>query len=188
MFVFFTGETVMATTVREELRQMWWLVLLKGITTLFLGILFITAPGTTLEVMVVFLGVYWLVDGMLSFVEMFVGESDIHWGWLVLKGILGILAGLFVLRHPIYSSVLVPATLVVILGIQGVIMGIIGIIQGIQGDGAPSMILGILHLLFGGILLARPAFGVAAFPFALGALGLVGGIVLIVNAFRLRSL
>jgi uncharacterized membrane protein HdeD (DUF308 family) len=178
----------MDTTLRKELREVWWLVLLKGIAALLLGLLLVTAPESTLALLVVFLGAYWFVDGIFSLVEIFVGESEIHWGWLLLRAILGVLAGLLVLRHPLYSSLLVPTVLVVILGMEGVLMGIISMIQGFKGDGAPAVILGILHILFGIILLANPMFGVAALSFVLGALGIVGGIILIVNAFRLRSL
>jgi uncharacterized membrane protein HdeD (DUF308 family) len=53
-------------------------------------------------------GFYWLFQGVLSLVQVFVDRS-IPWIWSLLTGIVGILAGLFVLRHPQLSWVLAAA-------------------------------------------------------------------------------
>jgi uncharacterized membrane protein HdeD (DUF308 family) len=41
------------------------------ITTIILGILFISQPAGTLAVIVVFLGVYWLIEGIFSLIRIF---------------------------------------------------------------------------------------------------------------------
>jgi uncharacterized membrane protein HdeD (DUF308 family) len=104
------------------------------------------------------------------------------------EGILEILAGLVVLRHPLYSAILVPTMIVIIIGIDGLLMGLISLFQGFKGGGASAVIGGILHILFGIILLSRPIIGAAVLPFTLGILGVIGGIILIVNSFQIRKL
>ena len=63
--------------------------------------------------------------------QVFVDRS-IPWIWSLLTGIVGILAGLFVLRHPLVAALTVPTLIVIILGVQGLIMGILEIISGFK--------------------------------------------------------
>ena len=163
----------------------WWLVLLEGIISVILGLFLLTAPGITLLFLVQVLGFFWLVGGIFRIVSIFIDSS--LWGWKLVGGILGILAGIVVLRHPLWSTILVPAVIVIIIGIQGLIQGILGLIVAFQGGGWGAGILGVLSIVFGIILLINPLLGAVVFPIVLGALMLVGGIVAIVGAFRLRS-
>jgi uncharacterized membrane protein HdeD (DUF308 family) len=109
------------------------------------------------------------------------------WGWNLFAGIIGILAGILILNHPLLSPFLVGGVLIIVLGIQGLIFGVIEIIQAFQGGGWGVGILGVLSILFGIILLGNVAIGAAVLPFVLGFLGIVGGIVALVYAFRVRS-
>ena len=49
---------------------------------------------------------------------MFVDRS-VPWIWSLLIGILGIVAAILVLNHPLFAAVLLPATLVLYLGVLG---------------------------------------------------------------------
>jgi uncharacterized membrane protein HdeD (DUF308 family) len=166
---------------------LWWVVLLEGIAILILGILLLIAPGMTTLVLVQFVGIYWLVSGIFSIVEIFVGDKRTHWGWLLFFGILGILAGLVVLRHPLASAILIPTFIVIYLGITGIIMGITSLIHGFQGRGGWAIVLGIVDILIGLVLLFRPLYGAVLLPIFVGALAIIGGILLIVFSFRIRS-
>jgi uncharacterized membrane protein HdeD (DUF308 family) len=131
------------------------------------------------------LGFFWLLGGIFRIVSIFIDSSS--WGWKLVGGVLGVLAGILVLQHPLWSTILVPAVIVIIIGIQGLIQGVLGLILAFQGGGWGVGILGVLSIIFGLILVINPLLGAAVFPIVLGALMLVGGIVAIVGAFRLRS-
>jgi uncharacterized membrane protein HdeD (DUF308 family) len=96
----------------------WWVFLLKGIAAILFGILLLTAPAATIVAITVFLGFYWLFTGVLELVRMFVDRS-VPWIGSLLIGILGIVAGILVLNHPLFAAVLLPATLVLYLGVLG---------------------------------------------------------------------
>ena len=100
---------------------------------------------------------------------------------------MGILAGLFVLRHPLVAALTVPTLIVIILGVQGLIMGLLEIISGFKGGGLDSFILGAINLLVGLLLLSSPLAAALAVPFVFGVLLLVQGIGLIIWAFRVRG-
>ena len=101
--------------------NIWWLFLLQGIAGILLGAMLVSAPGTTVVALVTFLGFYWLFTGVLSLVQAFVDRSS-PWIWSLLSGILGIAAGMLVLRHPLLAAVTVPTLIVIILGVEALIM------------------------------------------------------------------
>jgi uncharacterized membrane protein HdeD (DUF308 family) len=178
----------MTVSVSDRLPSNWWLALLEGIAALILGVLLIAAPKSTVTTIVLFIGIFWLVDGILSFIRIFVRDTDTHWGWLLLRGLLGIIAGILVLRHPLVSAVVLPATLVVILGVEGLIIGVIGLIQAFKGGGWGAGVLALVNILFGIILLSSPMFAVFLLPYVFGFFAIIGGIMLIIFAFRIRRL
>ncbi len=177
----------MATATVEPARSnIWWIFLLQGIAAILLGLMLLTAPGATLLGLVTFLGFYWLITGVLALVGVFVDRST-PWIWSLIVGIVGILAGLFVLNHPLLAAVTVPTVLVIILGVQGVIMGAIEIIGGFMGGGIGAFILGAINVLIGLLLLGSPGAAALAVPLVFGILLLVQGVGLLGWAFRVRG-
>lgn len=181
----------MNTTWSSQAAQMisrgspWWLILLEGIAAVIIGIFLLISPGMTTLVLVQFLGFYWLFSGVLSLVGLFVDRTS--WGWKLCAGILGIIAGLIVIRHPLWSAVLIPTTLVLILGILGLVEGIVKIVQAFKGGGGGMAVLGILSFLFGIFLLFAPLMAALALVIVLGIFAIIGGIAAIVLAFRTRN-
>jgi uncharacterized membrane protein HdeD (DUF308 family) len=170
----------------EGMDSPWWLVLLEGIAAAIIGLFLLTAPGATLFVLVQVLGIFWLVGGIFRTVSIFIDTS--LWGWKLVGGVLGILAGIVVLQHPLWSSVLVPAIYLIILGIQGLISGGVSLVLAFSGGGWGAGILGALSIVFGLVLLFNVWIGVAVLPYILGAVGIVGGGLAIAVAFAMRSM
>lgn len=166
-------------------RVPWWVILLQGVSALILGVLLLLEPKATAVVLIQFLGIWWLVGGIFDIIGMFLDHSA--WGWKLISGIIGIIAGIAILNHPLWATVLVPTTLVWLLGIGGVVIGILNLIRAFQGGGWGTGILGILSILFGVYLMTNPLAGALALPIVLGVFGVVGGIAAIVMSFRQRS-
>jgi uncharacterized membrane protein HdeD (DUF308 family) len=165
----------------------WWLVLIEGILSLIFGLLLITEPAITSVFLVTVLGFYWLIRGFSSIIQIFVGGSGVHWGWLLFSGILGIIAGLAVLRHPLYATVLVGNVLIIIVAIQGLIMGFIGLFQAFSGAGWGVGILAALSVIISILLLSNVFLLTLYLPFVIAGFLIVGGIVAIVFSFRMRN-
>ena len=163
----------------------WWLILLQGIAALVVGVLLITQPSVTILTLVVFLGVYWLVGGVFDLVGIFIDRTQ--WGWKLFTGLLGIAAGLLIVRNPLWAGIAVPTTLVWLLGSIGVIVGVARIIRALMGAGWGAGILGVVSIVLGVILLTRPLFSLSVLVYLAGFWAIVGGIAAIVAAFRLRG-
>ena len=164
----------------------WWVVLVEGIFALIFGLLLITAPGTMSVFLVTVLGFYWLIRGIFSIIEIFIPNTGIHWGWLLFIGILGIIAGVVVLRNLVYATAVVGTFIIVFLAVDGLIMGIMGLIRAFTGGGWGPGILGILTIIIAIFLFTNLLGAVLALPIVLGAFLIVGGIVAIFYSFRIR--
>ena len=170
----------------ETERSPWWLILMAGVLNLIVGILLLANPGKTAIALVWVLGLYWFVQGIFVLVAMFLDHSA--WGWKLFMGVLGILAGIVVMRHPIASALVVPSILVLLLGIQGLVSGGISLVLAFRGGGWGAGILGALSILFGIILILKYAnlTTVLTFIWIVAILAIAGGIAQIVVAFQQR--
>ena len=132
-----------------------------------------------------FVGLQWLISGIFLLVNIFVDKA--LWGWKLIAGILGILAGLSVFQHPLWSTVLLPTVLVIFLGITGLLIGFISLIAAFKGGGWAAGILGILSILFGLLLLGSPLIAAFTLPFLYGIIELVVGIGAIIASIRRKN-
>lgn len=175
-----------AATAQKDHSDIWWVFLLEGIAAIIFGILLITQPAATLVALVVFLGFYWLFVGVLELVRMFVDRS-VPWYWSLLIGVLGIIAGIIVLRHPIFAAVVLPTAIVVWLGVIGLVIGVLAMIGAFTGGGVASFIFGLINFVIGLLLLGSPIVAAIAVPLVFGILLLIEGVILIIYAFRVRA-
>jgi uncharacterized membrane protein HdeD (DUF308 family) len=162
----------------------WWLVLLQGIVALILGIVLLVWPGVTLVLLVTFVGVYWLGTGVLAIVSIFIDRTN--WGWKLLSGVLGILAGLVVLFYRLYSVVILPALLTIFIGIWRLVIGVIALVQAFRGAGWGAGVLGVLSIIFGLLFLANPLVSAALLILLVAVFAILGGVAAIFLAIRMR--
>jgi uncharacterized membrane protein HdeD (DUF308 family) len=179
-----TSEAAVAPVASDRMGTPWWVALIAGIALTITGLLLLSAPASTLVVIIQFLGIYWLIDGIVRLVSIFIDRSG--WGWKLLIGILGIFAGIVIIQHPLWSAILLPATLVIYLGVMGLVIGIAEVVMAFRGAGWGTGILGVVSVLFGLLLLFNPLAGAIALPFVLGGLAIVGGIATTIMSFKMR--
>jgi uncharacterized membrane protein HdeD (DUF308 family) len=158
----------------------WWVNLVAGIVLIIVGLLLLTAPVSTTAVLIQFLALFWLIDGVIRLASLFVNRSG--WGWKVCMGVIGIIAGLATLQHPLWATILVPATLVLVVGIMGIILGIVQIVAAFRGAGWGTGLLGAFSVVLGLIIITNPLQGTLALPFVLGFFAILGGIMALVTA------
>jgi len=181
----------------EELKQLdstlWKLIMVRGIALLSAGLILLLFPQGTLTFLIIIMGVYWLIDGIVTTFKSIKGRK-VHaaWGWGIFTGVLGIIAGLVVLSQPVFSAILTTSLLVWFLGIVAIIYGISGLVTGIrlrkQTKGEWTMILGgLFSILFGIILITSPFVSVLVIIKCMGVIALIGGISILVVAFRIKK-
>jgi uncharacterized membrane protein HdeD (DUF308 family) len=174
-----TSASVPATATYDELP--WWLGLVQGVALLVLGALCLSAPGATIVVLVQLTGLYWLITGILGLIGLISDRSG--WLWKAFAGVIGILAGMAIVAHPLWSSILVPTTLVIVIGIFGIVNGVLVMIQSWGVRRWSGVILGLVGALLGLVLVANPLIGAATLPFVLGLFAIIGGVMSIAMAW-----
>jgi uncharacterized membrane protein HdeD (DUF308 family) len=172
---------------------LWKLIMVRGFALLLAGLILLLFPQGTLTVLVIIMGVYWLIDGIVTTFKSIKGRK-VHaaWGWGIFTGVLGVIAGLVVLSQPVFSAILTTSLLVWFLGIVAIIYGISGLVTGIrlrkQTKGEWTTILGgLISILFGIILITSPFVSVLVIIKSMGVISLIGGIIILVTAFGIKK-
>ena len=177
--------------VAEAISGLWWLILLRGILLLILGGYALFHPGMTVMALTKVLGIFVLVDGVVAILAGILGWTDSR-GWTILRGILGIVIGIFVLGHANVIAGIAAIVIVFVLAAQAIASGILEIIVAIRQrkkiEGEGWLILsGVLSIVFGLILAAAPLTTAAILIRILGVFAICFGIMLIILAFRAKN-
>lgn len=174
--------------------SVWWLVLIRGILVVLLGAFMLSRPLATLVLAMTFLGAYWLIDGIFILVKSIKGRKIYpRWGMGIFVAVLSIIAGLVVLSRPLAATIFTQVFLIYFLAFMALLFGIMSIVTGLrlhrEMDGGWSMVLsGIFSVIFAILLLSSPLTTVKLIVWIIGVIAVIGGISLIVLAFRIRSL
>jgi uncharacterized membrane protein HdeD (DUF308 family) len=163
----------------------WWLLLLWGILSLIVGIMFLTTPAITTVIFITFLGAFWFVGGLFTLFSLAVDRTNM--GWKIFLAVLNIIAGLVILFYPLYSTLFLLSFLIIFLGIWACIMGCAHLYHAFTAKDAGTGALGILSLILGILLLAFPLISAALVPVVAGAFAFVLGICAIVFSFAAKN-
>ncbi|TWT77661.1 acid-resistance membrane protein [Posidoniimonas polymericola] len=178
--------------VLTAISSVWWLLLLRGVLLIVLGGYALLTPGLTLEAYSWVLGVFVLADGVLALVAAVMGWGESR-GWTLLRGVLGVIAGLVIVANPALFGIVTIWILVTILAVQMIIGGGLEIYVAIKErkeiEGEGWMILaGVFSILFGLLVLAAPLLAGRTLIQVIGAFAIIFGISLCVTAFRIKGL
>jgi uncharacterized membrane protein HdeD (DUF308 family) len=173
--------------VLTTLSRNWWVVVLRGLAAIGLGVFAWVRPDIFWASLVLVFGIYAVVDGVFALGAAFKGEHADRW-FHVLEGILGIAAGIVVFAYPDLAG----TAIVLVIGVWAAVTGVLEIISAVRlrQEIADEWLLGIggaLSIVLGIFLIARPLFGEVLTTYVLGTYGIIFGLVLIVLGFRLRG-
>jgi uncharacterized membrane protein HdeD (DUF308 family) len=178
--------------VEDALGSLWWLPLIRGILLFLLGGYALFRPEMTIGALAQVVGIFVIVDGILSIVAGIMGDVPSR-GWVIVRGVLEILVGAFVFANPLIVAGVTATFLVYVLAFSAILSGVLEIVAAIQDrkqiEGEGWLILGgAMTVLFGVVLLISPlSFGLFMVR-VLGAFAIFCGVSLIVFALRLRRL
>jgi len=184
------ADSLLPHPIASELRRYWWLFLIRGLFGLALGVLALVFPGATLAVVVILIGAYLIVDGIVAVVKaMQVMRSDAHWWVLLLEGLLGIAVGIAIFVWPGLSIL----TLAFLVGYWAIISGVLAIVTAIRLRAIIKnewfyLLFGVVSVLFGAFVLFAPATGLVYIVLMISIYGFVAGVTLIALALRARRL
>lgn len=172
----------------DLLSENWLMVLIRGGAALIFGLLTWFYPFISILIMVMFFGIYALIDGVLGVVIAINGRRTHQDWWLILIwGMVSILAGIMTFFVPGITWLV----LITFIAIWSLVSGILQIIaairlrKSIRGEGW-MIVAGMLSVLVGIILFVNPVQGGIALTWVIGVYAALFGVMNIALAFRLR--
>ena len=182
-----------------------WITLIRGLLAVSLGVVLIFQPDKARPMLVNFMGMFWLVSGIVSLRWGVRGERAK--GLSLLAGAAGVLAGIGMLSRRFTTGMVGEDVLISVMGLIILLTGLMHIFGGFRTGpvetqpvsqnrfrGLPrtwswtAFLLGLFEIVLGVILVIAPMGRGPLIYFAASVWALVGGTILLGDAVRLRRL
>ncbi|TQF69074.1 HdeD family acid-resistance protein [Rhodococcus spelaei] len=170
-------------------KDVWWMLLVRGIVAVIFGIVAIAWPHATVKVLIVVVGVFWIVDGVTSAVRAIQARKVVQsWVWWLAAAVVSVAAGIVLFAWPALTAL----AFAYLMGFWAILVGILEVIGAFQvmangGQWIGAMVAGVLAVLFGLVLLIWPGSGITGLMWLVGGFAILFGILFLVSAFQVRS-
>ncbi|TSD93949.1 HdeD family acid-resistance protein [Skermania sp. ID1734] len=172
------------------MRDVWWLILLRGIFAVIFGIVALLWPGLTVLSLVLLFGIYSIVDGVTAIARAVHSRRyESAWVWWALVGIVSVVAGIIAFLWPAITAL----ALLYVIAFYAIVFGVGQTVAAfrlreVRGIGWGLMLVsGILAIIFGIWLLVAPDTSILTLIWLLGGYAIAFGILVIVASFQLRG-
>ncbi len=173
----------------RDVARNWWLLVLRGACAILFGIFAWTWPGVTLGTLVLLWGAYAFADGVLALVAAGSGRTETPWWVLILEGVVSLAAAAAAVFYPGLTAVV----LLYVIAAWAIVTGALEVAAAIrlrkeiEGEFWLGLA-GVASLVFGFLLIARPAVGALAVVWLIGLYAITFGILLVVLGFRVKAI
>lgn len=191
-----TAQSINAQEIRQEIRRTWWVWLVWGLAAVLLGVLLLVRPVATALDLTTFIGVWWLIGGIIDVVTALLRRQG-PWGWFLITGVIGMLAGGFLIGRPVAAVVIGTQWLYYLLAFTFVFVGLIRIFAGYRSaNGAGyhwtwgSLVVGVLLTVIGIMLLLDPGISSSFYTVTTvaGLMAIASGVTAALFGLRVRAL
>ena len=178
------------------LSKNWWLFVLRGLLALVLAVLAFLMPTEALFALTLVYGAFSLVDGAFSLVAAVRKiRRGRRWGWLAFRGVVGVIAGIFVLVVPFVATWVLAVFLWSSIAVWSALVGALELATAwrlrkeIRGE-IWLMASGLLSVVLSGVVVwllwTRPIESFISLGWLLGGFAAFLGVFLIMLGIRLR--
>ncbi len=178
------------SAVAGSLHAHWRQFLLEGIALLVLGLIAIIVPPIATIAVEVLIGWLLLVSGIVGLIATFRTRGTPGFGWSLLSGVIGVMAGVVLLAWPLSGAFSLTLILTVFLVLEGVVSILYALEHKRELSGRWVMMLlsGVVDLFLAGIIFAGlPGTAAWAIGLLVGINLVFGGSALIAMALHARG-
>jgi uncharacterized membrane protein HdeD (DUF308 family) len=166
-----------AQTVESDLKRVRWALGISGVLSVAFGVVILIWPGISLYALVILFGAFSLANGIVNVATAITGSVKQGRGWLAVLGLLGIAVGVVVFLWTGMSAL----ALLYVIGVYAVLLGLITIAGAFWlpfevGDRALFVLTGLVSILFGIVMFAKPGDGALVLLALIAAFALVTGV------------
>jgi uncharacterized membrane protein HdeD (DUF308 family) len=169
--------STMLQQVESQLTKLRWALGLSGALSIALGVVILVWPNISLFALVILFGAYALARGLVGLGAAFNSGPMPGRGWLIVSSVLSIVVGVLVFVYTDMSAL----ALLYVIGAYAIILGIIAVGGALWlpldgGDSALLALTGLLSILFGIVMFAKPGAGALVLLALIAAYALIVGI------------
>ena len=172
----------------EALARNWWAIALRGVLAIIFSAIAFILPGVTMLSLVIVFAAYAVADGIFAITSAVrTARRHERWGLLVLEGLVDIAAGVIAFLWPGLTIL----TFVLLVAVWALLTGGLMTVAAFRlqlDHGRWWLVLGgAASIIYGLLLIIAPLIGALVLTWWLAAYALVFGILLLILAFKLRS-
>ena len=164
---------------------------MRGLLAITLGVVLVFYPDKTRWFLGNFMGMFWLASGFISLRWSATGERAR--GWALVAGIVGVLAGIGMLGRGVASRFVAEDIVIGVVGLIILLTGLLHMFGGFRQDGQSirrwswtGFLLGVFEAVLGLLLIIEPLERGPIVYTAATLWALLGGLILIGDALRVR--
>ena len=163
----------------------WWLVLLVGCLSVIAGVVILAKPSDSLATLAVIAGIFVLVDGIVELLAS-LSRNRADRGLLAVWGVLTVIVGVLLIRHPISGA----AAVAFFIGIWLLAVGVFRLLTGFfePEHRAWNIILAVIQLAAGTVIVASPDIGFATLALLVGISFIATGVVMMILGRQMREI
>jgi uncharacterized membrane protein HdeD (DUF308 family) len=172
---------------RAELRdlgRLWWVPVLLGALSIVAGAIVLAKPDNSLATLAVIAGIFVLFSGVLELFESLSRLTE-NRGLVALLGVLNLIVGIVLIRHPIAGVTVVA----LFIGIWLIVMGAVRVVLAFEVEG-PRMwrlVVAVVEVLAGVVIVASPGIGFATLALLVGFAFIVNGVSMVLLGMVLHA-
>jgi uncharacterized membrane protein HdeD (DUF308 family) len=161
----------------------WWFLLLTGVLSVIAGIVVLVQPDISLATLAVITGIFLLVTGALAVLTALATPPGLR-GALVLGGLVSMIAGVMLVRHPIEGVV----AIALVLGIWLIAFGVLRFMDGLESHERSgwNFLIAAVETIAGIVIVAAPGIGVGTLAVLVSIAFILRGVGMIAEAWFLR--
>jgi uncharacterized membrane protein HdeD (DUF308 family) len=153
----------------SEVARAWWLLVVVGLASAIAGVILVTKPSNSLATLAVIFGIFLLIDGIVELVSS-VGHPAEGRAVAVIVGLLGVVIGIILIRHPTHAVTAIG----LLIGIWLVAAGALRLLRAVTVPGLLQAVIAVVEIVAGIVIVSDPHIGYAT-------LAILTGIWLILN-------
>ena len=176
-------------SVQVAVPDLWWMTVVRGVLLLVLSLMMFTwGRGTTIVLLIEMLGIYWIFGGVMDLTAGIIGRTDKSRIWTILGAIVSIIAGFFVMGHPVISGLMAGFWLTYFMGTAAFLIGAAQIFEGRNGKKSlGSLVMGIFTIVLGFVVVFNPVLTQQTMLFLLPFWALLAGLGGIITGLKSRG-
>jgi uncharacterized membrane protein HdeD (DUF308 family) len=166
----------------HEVTAAWWLMLLVGGLSVLTGVIVLAKPSHSLATLAVICGVFVLIDSIFELLTSLFAERG---GAAALLGVLGIVIGILLIRHPIHGVLAVA----LLIGIWLVAIGAIRLVRALTIERRVwNIVVAVIEIVAGIVIVSSPHIGFGTLALLVGIAFMLNGIAVFTLGWTMHAL